>query len=104
LAQALGGVLLLEQGLHRLLDRVVLLAGCPVACFPPFALVGGGGEETTPWGGPRRGHAPVFCRACLAQHPEATLGQRIRAYHLAAGLTLKALGEQTGIATMQRGD
>jgi hypothetical protein len=31
---------------------------------------------------------------CLARHAEATLGERLRAHRLAAGLTLKALGRR----------
>jgi transcriptional regulator with XRE-family HTH domain len=40
----------------------------------------------------------LWCLACLAKHPKATFGQRLKAHRLAAGLTLAALGQRTGIA------
>ena len=37
-----------------------------------------------------------YCLDCLAKHPEAPFGQRIRACRLAAGLTLKELANLIG--------
>jgi DNA-binding XRE family transcriptional regulator len=42
-------------------------------------------------------NAPPYCLACLARHPEATLGERLKAHRVAAGLTMAALAEQTGV-------
>ncbi len=39
----------------------------------------------------------VYCLACLADHPKATFGQRLKAYRLAAGLTLAALERRSGV-------
>jgi HTH-type transcriptional regulator/antitoxin HipB len=46
-------------------------------------------------GRPNRG---TLCLACLARHPEAGFGERLRAHRLAAGLTLEALGALVGSA------
>jgi transcriptional regulator with XRE-family HTH domain len=40
-------------------------------------------------------NGPVYCLNCLPS--DATFGQRMKAQRLAKGLTLMALGEQTGI-------
>jgi DNA-binding XRE family transcriptional regulator len=39
----------------------------------------------------------VLCLACLAQLPETTLGQRLKTYRVAAGLTQPELAEQIGV-------
>ena len=41
--------------------------------------------------------ATVLCPACVANLPKATLGQRLRALRLAAGLTREALARQAGV-------
>jgi transcriptional regulator with XRE-family HTH domain len=41
-------------------------------------------------------NGPVSCRECLPA--DATFGQRLKSQRLAKGLTLMALGEQTGIS------
>ena len=51
--------------------------------------------------GPRLNNGAVFCLDCLARHPEATFGQRLKAHRLAAGLTLGELSRRTGIPLMQ---
>ncbi len=42
-------------------------------------------------------NGPVWCLACLAKHPKATFGQRLKAYRLAAGLTITALERRSGV-------
>jgi hypothetical protein len=39
----------------------------------------------------------VWCLACLAKRPKATFGQRLKAHRLAAGLTLRALEQGSGV-------
>jgi hypothetical protein len=39
----------------------------------------------------------VWCLAGLAKHPQVTFGQRLKAYRLAAGLTLIALERRSGV-------
>ncbi len=36
----------------------------------------------------------TFCLPCLAKHPKATFGERLRAYRVAAGLTRKELARR----------
>jgi transcriptional regulator with XRE-family HTH domain len=43
-----------------------------------------------------RPNGPAYCLACLARHPEAGFGERLRAHRLAAGLTLEALAGRVG--------
>jgi hypothetical protein len=38
----------------------------------------------------------MHCLSCVGKHPEATLGQWLKAYRLAAGLTLQCLSQLTG--------
>jgi transcriptional regulator with XRE-family HTH domain len=40
----------------------------------------------------------VWCLQCLAHHPEATFGQRLKAHRLAAGLTTAAVARRSGVA------
>ena len=42
-----------------------------------------------------------FCLDCLARHPEATFGQRLKAHRLAAGMTLRDLSRRIGIGRTQ---
>jgi transcriptional regulator with XRE-family HTH domain len=39
-----------------------------------------------------------FCIPCLAEHPEATFGQRFKAHRLAANLSRNELARKTGIS------
>jgi DNA-binding XRE family transcriptional regulator len=39
----------------------------------------------------------AWCLACLRRHPEATLGERVRTFRLAADLTQRQLAKQLGI-------
>jgi hypothetical protein len=39
----------------------------------------------------------VWCLACLANHPEATFGQRLRAHRFAASLSVADLEERSGV-------
>ena len=39
----------------------------------------------------------TFCLPCLAKHPEATFGDRLKAYRVAAGLTRSELAQLTGV-------
>jgi len=43
-------------------------------------------------------HQKVRCLACLERRPEATLGQRLRSFRVARGLTQMEAGRQLGIA------
>jgi DNA-binding XRE family transcriptional regulator len=43
----------------------------------------------------------VFCLDCLAKHPEATFGQRLKAHRLAAGMTLRDLSRKIGLGRTQ---
>jgi hypothetical protein len=40
---------------------------------------------------------PVLCLECLGAQSDATFGQRLKAFRLAAGLSKRALSAQTGI-------
>jgi transcriptional regulator with XRE-family HTH domain len=42
-------------------------------------------------------NTPPYCLSCLARHPEATFGERLRAHRLAAGLTGEALADRAGL-------
>jgi hypothetical protein len=44
--------------------------------------------------GPWLHNGPVYCLVCLAKTPNALFGQRLKAHRLAAGLTLRLLGER----------
>jgi DNA-binding XRE family transcriptional regulator len=56
-----------------------------------------------------RDSAPALCLACLGKRPRAPLGQRLRAYRLAAGLTRAALSREANvrpetIAALEQGE
>jgi transcriptional regulator with XRE-family HTH domain len=57
---------------------------------------------------PGRPHAwsngPAYCLACLARHPEASFGQRLKAHRLAPGLSMAALACLCGMKYQQVGD
>ena len=55
------------------------------------------GREITPRLSAVPDDRPAWCLACLAKHPEATFGQRVKAYRLAASMTLAALGKRVGL-------
>jgi DNA-binding transcriptional MerR regulator len=40
----------------------------------------------------------AYCQRCLVRHPEATLGERLLALRLAAGLTRLELSQRTGVS------
>jgi transcriptional regulator with XRE-family HTH domain len=42
-------------------------------------------------------NAPAYCLTCLARHPGAAFGERLKAYRLAAGLTQDQLSERAGV-------
>jgi transcriptional regulator with XRE-family HTH domain len=44
-----------------------------------------------------RNNGPALCLACLARHPDASFGDRLKAHRLAAGPTLMALAARAGI-------
>jgi transcriptional regulator with XRE-family HTH domain len=54
--------------------------------------------------GPRRllnrPNGSILCPACLARHPEASFGQRLKTHRLAAGLTQAGLGRRAGLQPM----
>jgi lambda repressor-like predicted transcriptional regulator len=58
-------------------------------------------HEICPWNSTWRGgirkNPPVYCLGCLAKHPEATLGARIMAYRMHAGMSRRELSRMTGI-------
>jgi transcriptional regulator with XRE-family HTH domain len=39
----------------------------------------------------------AWCLSCLATHPEATLGQRLKCHRLSAGLTIRELARRSGV-------
>ena len=41
-------------------------------------------------------YGPAYCLRCLARHPGATFGERLKAHRLAAGLTQQELADATG--------
>jgi transcriptional regulator with XRE-family HTH domain len=49
-------------------------------------------------------NGPAYCLACLARHPEAPFGQRLKAYRLAAGLSLAGLAARCGLSYQRVGD
>jgi transcriptional regulator with XRE-family HTH domain len=51
------------------------------------------------WTGRRNiaNNSPTLCLTCLAKTPWATFGQRLKAVRVAAGLTLRELGEKAGV-------
>ena len=46
--------------------------------------------------GPGKHNRGTYCLTCLPKHPEATFGQRLKAYRLALGLTQKEMAERIG--------
>jgi transcriptional regulator with XRE-family HTH domain len=42
-------------------------------------------------------NAPAYCLTCLARHPDASFGERLKAYRLAAGLTQRELSERAEV-------
>jgi transcriptional regulator with XRE-family HTH domain len=42
-------------------------------------------------------NAPAYCLTCLARHPDATFGERLKAYRLSAGLTQRELSERAEV-------
>src|SRR5262249_32854472 len=48
--------------------------------------------------GDLRCNAPAYCLACLATHPEAPFGERVKAFRLARGMTPRQLGEAVGMS------
>jgi transcriptional regulator with XRE-family HTH domain len=42
--------------------------------------------------------SPALCRDCLAKWPDAPFGERLRAFRLAAGLTVRELAGRVGVA------
>ena len=81
-----------RQCVQRLLQRAGAAEPGPLvfrcrACRTPIASVRG----------PRMHNREAYCLACLARHPEATFGQRLKACRLAAGLTLRQLADTAGM-------
>jgi transcriptional regulator with XRE-family HTH domain len=57
--------------------------------------------EVCPWnrkwrGGMRR-QGPVYCLSCLAKHPQASIGDRILAFRMNAGMTQADVQAATGL-------
>jgi transcriptional regulator with XRE-family HTH domain len=64
----------------------------------------GSGADLAPG---RRGagnNGPGWCLRCLAKHPEATFGDRLKAHRLAAGLSLAALAARCGVSYQRVAD
>jgi DNA-binding CsgD family transcriptional regulator len=76
-----------RQCVHELLRRTEPLALIFITCCVCH-------DKIRQWRG-RRPH-PVFCRDCLPS--DATFGQRLRTFRVAAGLTTRALAARAGIA------
>jgi DNA-binding XRE family transcriptional regulator len=56
------------------------------------------GCEVNPAGAMPRDDREVFCLACLAKSPDATFGEHLQAYRIAAGLRIVALGKLSGVS------
>jgi transcriptional regulator with XRE-family HTH domain len=54
------------------------------------------GKEVMPGGLGIKPSTRALCLDCLAKHPEATFGERLRAFRLAAGLTVQELASRIG--------
>jgi transcriptional regulator with XRE-family HTH domain len=57
-------------------------------------------REICPWNAKWRGgmhrHGPVYCLGCLAKHQQATIGERILAFRMNAGMTQAEVQAATG--------
>jgi transcriptional regulator with XRE-family HTH domain len=51
------------------------------------------GREIAKFGAEPPSNRPVWCLECLAKHPEATFGERLKSHRLAAGITQRELAE-----------
>jgi transcriptional regulator with XRE-family HTH domain len=65
-------------------------AGGPVYCRECRECLGSGPAGFT-------SNAPAYSLTCLARHPDATFGERLKAYRLAAGLTQRELSERAEV-------
>jgi transcriptional regulator with XRE-family HTH domain len=73
--------------------------------FPPCPRQGPGavaclecGRTIARGAGSIRTNGAAYCLDCLARHPEASFGERLKAHRLTAGLTMEALGKRVGVA------
>jgi transcriptional regulator with XRE-family HTH domain len=73
--------------------------------FPPCPGQGPGavacrecGRTIARGAGSIRTNGAAYCLSCLARHPEANFGERLKAHRLAAGLMMEALGKRVGVA------
>jgi DNA-binding XRE family transcriptional regulator len=92
------------QALFRLSGKYEGMAGiCCCECR----------REISPWDGKRRGGMaaaqPVLCLECLARHPQACMGERLKAFRVHAGLTQGELGQRLemhydSIGRIERGE
>jgi transcriptional regulator with XRE-family HTH domain len=56
------------------------------------------GGEINPAGALRRDDQNVLCVTCVESHPRWTIGERLRAYRLAAGLKITELARRAGLS------
>jgi transcriptional regulator with XRE-family HTH domain len=82
---------------------VELVPGCRLT-FPPGPGQAPGAVACRECGrtivrgtGSIRTNGAAYCLGCLARHPEASFGERLKAHRLAAGLTVEALGKRVGV-------
>jgi transcriptional regulator with XRE-family HTH domain len=80
----------LAGGEHARCPQARGTAGGPVYCRECKACIGTGpaGFMT---------NAPAYCLSCLARHPGATFGERLKAHRLAAGLRQRELSERAEV-------
>jgi DNA-binding XRE family transcriptional regulator len=79
-----------KQGAHHLLDKVA--GDRPIACRDCGAVIIDAGFRMD-----NIVRRPL-CLACLANHPDADFGERLRALRLAKGMTHAELAQAVGIA------
>jgi hypothetical protein len=73
-----------RQRVQRVLKLTSTIRLVPIRCTEC-------GKVITQLSGVAHNNRAVLCLACLAKHPQAKFGQRLKALRLAAGLTLTAL-------------
>lgn len=87
---------LTRQGVHKLLKVARGKVPPTICCMDCGTIV-----EPVIVLSPRA--TELYCPACLLKHPEATFGQRLRAFRLAKGLTREELGKRSGMTGSMMG-
>jgi transcriptional regulator with XRE-family HTH domain len=81
------------QSVHQLLQRTGNMRVVAISCRKCRTVI-------TQMRGVADRNGPVWCLACLNKRPKATLGERLKAHRLAAGLTITELGRRSGVGWM----